>query len=90
MRLIDAENLADAIAKHNFKNTIHRKGDLKEVFVFEATKGDMFKKVITAPEVEAIPVEWLESLFKSEDWNEEHEIIEGAIQTWRLEREEKG
>ena len=55
MRLIDADVLSSSIVKHKYIESF-RVCDLGRVFTFEATKHDMYEKVITAPTIDAVPV----------------------------------
>lgn len=55
MRLIDADALSSSIVKHKYIESF-RVCDLGRVFTFEATKHDMYEKVITAPTIDAVPV----------------------------------
>lgn len=85
MRLIDA----DALPNELFKKHVHDGEELEPMIYFE----DAVKVVENAPTIDAIPVEWLETViskFKDAGRMDSVEVVQSLIKAWRYEEELKG
>ena len=71
MRLIDKDAVINKMANHQVTDSFRRKMSFNELFIFEATKGDMFGKVYYAPEIDAVSVIHCKDCIYSEQHNDD-------------------